>query len=141
MALNIDPSYTVTTTDVSNVGIFSGTSSNLSWFAKTQCLVCESETDGYLCALCRAALLQVRKQYVAETVQDLLDTGSEEYVRLHQGLTRSGGLTHAVRLIRRGEYQPRSICGVRIVEAKARKFEAADEGTKCSRCVRGLGTA
>lgn len=123
-----------------NNWVYAGSfSSSTRSFPVMVCLVCEAATDSHFCSLCRSALLQLRKEYVAETVEVLLE--EEGTVRLHQAFTATGNLTHAVRLIRRGKYQERAICGVRIVEAKARKFESGEKGALCSRCMSGLGAA
>jgi hypothetical protein len=151
-----EPIYESVTPNATTVAITGATitgasfSSASTWVAAT-CVLCDAESHVedvsrwgtvVFCDLCKRALLQARKNYVAESVEILLyGERKDEKVKFHQGFTQSGKLTHAVRLIKKGEYQPRAICGVRIMEAKARKFDSAERGTACSRCLGSLGTA
>lgn len=113
------------------------------------CYLCEVEISRdalsvpiRFCSLCRAALMEARKKYLAQSIKELWpEYEREEAVYLHQGLTESGKLVHAVRLIKKGEYRPRAVCGVRIAVAKPRKFESVERGVACSRCLGNLDVA
>ena len=112
------------------------------------CYLCEVEISRdalsipmRFCSFCRAALMEVRKKYLAQSIKELWpEYEREEEVKLHQGFTESGKLVHAVRFVKRGEYQPRAICGVRIAMAKSRMFESVERGMACSRCLGSLDT-
>jgi hypothetical protein len=63
---------------------------------------------------------------------DLMEMEGKDDMKLHQGFTNTGSLTHAVVLIKRGEYEKRALCGVRVMETTARYFSGAEQ--QCNRC-------
>ncbi len=85
-----------------------------------------------MCDLCQSAVLDARKNMLQGMMYDLMEMEGKDDMKLHQGFTNTGGLTHAVVLIKRGEYMKRALCGVRVIETTARYFAKAD--SQCARC-------
>ena len=97
----------------------------------TACIVC-GEAGFVLCGTCQSAVLEARKNMLQGMMYDLMEMEGKDDMKLHQGFTNTGGLTHAVVLIKRGEYMKRALCGVRVIETTARYFAKAD--SQCARC-------